>query len=378
MKMRLLIFMVLMCFTLSGFVCQRSLLKPDMFNSSGAVWQWTGDTQHTGYSSSLISPPFRLAWKHRTKSALGRAVVAFDSYLFYGTQNGLIQSLHAITGKRAGSFKTSGHNEVTCLAFRGFLIVADRSGSSTLKLVDLADEKVVWSKNLGFVDGEPLLTDSCIVVSDHHGRIYMFEDSTGELVWSRNIGGRMYSSPARVPGVVCAASENGIVMAVDDESGEILWKKELEGSIQDSPVIGDNLIYIGTREGRFYALSLSTGQIRWDIDVGGGVYETAAYHGSTVYMGSNRGLFRALNGLNGQELWRFNASGAVGTSPLITGKYVFLGTLNRLFYVLNRRTGEEVWRYETKGRISTSPMIWNGTLVFACDEKIIYGFREKR
>jgi len=378
MKKRFIFLAILLFFAVTGFVCQEILIKPDQFSNSGLYWQWTGDTRHTGFSSSLISPPFRMAWQHRNQSAPGRAIVAFDSYLFYGTRNGLIQTVHAITGKRIGSLKTDRKNEVTCAAFRGFLIIADRKGASSLKLFDMTDNEVIWRKELGFIDSEPLLADSCIVISDHHGRIYMLKDSTGELIWSRKIEGRLYSSPAKIPGTVYAASDKGMVMAVDDQHGEILWKKDLEGTIQASPVIGDSLLFIGTREGRFYALSLLTGQVRWNITAEGGITETAGYHGSVVYMGSNRGIYRALNGADGRELWRFHANGPIGTSPLITSKYIFFGSLNRLFYVLNRETGEEVWRFETNGRISTSPMIWNGTLVIACDDHMIYGFREKR
>jgi outer membrane protein assembly factor BamB len=88
---------------------------------------------------------------------------------------------------------------------------------------------------------------------------------TGEELWTTSAyrGGPPEPKPALVGGVVYTVGGGEKLYALDAESGEELWQLEIGGRIYSSPAVVDGVIYIGSgvdvdgrkQEGYIYAIT---------------------------------------------------------------------------------------------------------------------------
>lgn len=357
--------------------CHRGLLKEWRYSETRATWCWGGDSQRRGWSSEEINPPLELAWIYKANSALGRAIVAADTFLFFGTKDGRFSILHLKTGESLKTRKFREKIEVTVALDQNRLVMAKRVGKESLRSIDLAEGNIYWKKDLGSVEGEPLILNNFLVVGNQGGYIFVLNSKTGELFWKRDIGELVCGSAVSKDSTLFVSTAGGTIWSFSIVNGVIKWKQKLPGFLSASPVLGEKFLFVGTMEGTFYGLSLKEGSVVWKYKVSGGIYQTAAVTETSVYFGTTQGVLYSLKVENGDENWYFETESVVGTSPVVSGNWVYFGTLDRILYGINRETGDEGWRFRTKGRIQTSPLVWKGMLVVASEDRFVYGFVEK-
>jgi len=74
-------------------------------------------------------------------------------------------------------------------------------------------------------------------------------------VWRFNAGGRVFSSPAYVDGILYVGSGIGKVYAVEAQTGQEVWQFEAGGAVYSSPVVADGVVYFGGMDGYLYAVN---------------------------------------------------------------------------------------------------------------------------
>lgn len=358
--------------------CHKSLLKGDPFFGAQATWCWGGDSQRRGQSSEEISPHLKLAWTYKATSALGRAIVAADTFLFFGTKDGRITVLEMKTGKRVKTLKIQKKVGVSCVVEEDRLVVVQRWGEPSLRSIELTSGKTLWKQNLGPIEGELLVLGDRISVGNEWGEVFTVDSKTGDVLWKRDLGEPVRGSIAQMGETLFVATEGGTIWSLSLVDGKIEWRQKLPGSLNATPVLTDERVFIGMREGIFYSLSLVDGSVVWQYEGNGGIYQTAAVAGGSIYFGTTQGILYCLNVEDGRENWRFETESVVGTSPLISGRWIYFGTLDKIFYGLQRETGEEEWRFEARGRIRSSPIVWKGMLIFSSEDRFVYGFIEEK
>ena len=357
--------------------CHKSLLKGIEFSGSRKTWCWGGDNRRSGRSSEEIQPPLELAWTYKASSAVGRAMVTADTFLFFGTKDGWITVLRLKTGESVRKIKIQKKVDVTCVINDDRLVVAQQWGKESLRSIDFVTGKTIWKKKIGPIEGEPLITGNRIVVGNGWGEVIALDSRSGEILWKKDTGEPLSGSVAQNGETLICATGKGTVWALALIDGKTVWKQNLTGTVAVSPVLADGMIFVGTREGVFYGLSLENGSVAWQFEDTGGIYETAAVAGGFVYFGTTLGVLYCVAAEDGMEKWRFETESVVGTSPLVTSRWVYFGTLDRILYGIRRETGEEEWRFQMRGRIRTSPLIWNGMLIVASEDRFVYGFGKK-
>jgi len=366
---------LLVLFLISG--CQKYLLKEVQFNAGRTAWCWGGSSSRRGKSSEEIGPPLKLIWTYKASSAVGKSIVAADSFLFFGMKAGGVTILNLHTGKPVKKIKTR-KVEVTCSLNGKRLVLARRWGKPSLRSINLFTGKTIWRKNSGSISGEPLVVEGRLVLGNEAGEIFCLDSGIGKIFWKKNIGGHLRGSLASSGNNIFAAAEEGTVWSLSLKDGRTNWKRKIQNGIFATPVLDSGKLFVGTTEGTFYALSMRDGSVVWKFKPEGKVYETAAVAEGFVYFGTTQGILYCLYTESGKEKWSFNTGSVVSTSPLISGRWLYFGTLDRMFYGILRENGEEKWSFKTKGRIRSSPLIWRGTLIIASEDRFVYGFIEKK
>ena len=157
----------------------------------------------------------------------------------------------------------------------------------------------------------------------HTGYLTGTGPSANQTLWVFKTGGRVWSSPAVVNGVVYFGSFDRNVYAVNAKDGTEIWNFSTGGGIYSSPAVADNIVYVGSNDHNIYALNAQPGALIWNYTTSGIESNLCqaqcppTVSGGIVYAGSNDHNLYALNATNGVQIWNFTTGGDVISSPAI-------------------------------------------------------------
>jgi outer membrane protein assembly factor BamB len=121
-------------------------------------------------------------------------------------------------------------------------------------------ENWVWST--------PTLDGDTLYFSDVDGNFYSLNVATGDLKWTVKPDGPITASPLVQNDHVLLATESGSVFAVDRD-GEVLWSEEIGGKIYTTPVAAGDTILVAPLETDFYLAALDeNGRQIWTFTPG--------------------------------------------------------------------------------------------------------------
>jgi len=130
------------------------------------------------------------------------------------------------------------------------------------------DDPIEWRLDIpdeGAADGgswaTPALFEGILYLPTNPGDLLAVDTTTGEVVWSDDVGFHAWSSPIVVDGTLIVAVNCGTVPALraygldDPGSPQRLWEIPISrGCLESTPAMWNGNIYIGSRDGYFYAL----------------------------------------------------------------------------------------------------------------------------
>ncbi len=271
-------------------------------------------------------------------------------------------------------------NEQQALAFRF---------DERLICLDLVSGDIIWqrkhdSKYTRFThSGTPCVADGRIFVLGAERTARCYDESTGEVLWSKRLAGdfrdQFFSSSFAVDGMIAIVA-CGAVTALDVESGEVLWQGDepLDYQSHSSPVIwnaGDeSFAIVNTAGGKTNAYRLADGKKLWQISSGAGQSTPIIAGDLLLTYGSSRknGLtaFRLLPETPEKQpemAWRFQRAADSGSTPVVRGDSVFVQGDKRLAKV-SLADGSTVW--QTTMKISNPRY----TSLIAAGDQVFYGW----
>lgn len=134
--------------------------------------------------------------------------------------------------------------------------------------------------------------------------------------WSYTTGGRVYSSPTVVNGVVYIGSN--ALYALNASTGAQLWSyTNTGGNVDPAPAVVNGIVYIGTQDHRVVALNATTGAVVWSYSTGDIVDSSPTVANGVVYVGSEDSNVYALNASTGAALWSYSLGNQVFASPAV-------------------------------------------------------------
>ena len=135
-------------------------------------------------------------------------------------------------------------------------------------------------------------------------------------------------------GVVFVVSHGGKMIAVSESSGERLWTKNL-GSTQMPWVAGDS-VFVVDLGGKLAALSRTDGKVRWVTDLPAGArWSGPVLAGGKLWLVSGDGLVVGADARTGQIASQIDLDTPVFVTPVVAGGRMYILADNASLIALN-------------------------------------------
>jgi len=258
---------------------------------------------NNGNAYSLDANTGKVLWHRRLSDNNGSA--ASPTYargrLFMVTLSpGQAMSLDARTGKTLWKRALPGRSESSPVVIGHRVIFGCETGQ--LFAVSERNGKTKWTTQLaGPVKASPAYHTGVLYVGDYGGEMSAVRASNGAIVWQASSQGldfgregEFYSTPAVAFGRIYSGNNDGRVYSFDEKTGELAWSYSTGNYVYGSPSVADTkatepTVYIGSYDGTLYALDAKSGDPRWTESAGGPVIGSTSIVGNIVYVATFEG-----------------------------------------------------------------------------------------
>lgn len=242
-------------------------------------------------------------WTHRTRAEITAAPTKWGQTWLIASRD---QHLHAVNnGKLEWTYRTGAAMAGSPLIWGGVCFVCDEDG--WLHAVNASTGTLEWKVELGSVHGTPAISrhpsqpeDAILVVPTWQGEVHALHLSRldgrlrpqDEPLWTYDLEGEIWASPAIWNGQVFLGSWANKVHALKLESGDDLWELELEGRLTASPIVSRGMLYLASEAGEVRGVQASTGRVLFEDQLEGGVQCTPIITDGTLIVPSLNGKIR--------------------------------------------------------------------------------------
>jgi len=250
------------------------------------------------------------------------------------------------------------------------LVVGSKSGF--LYGVDATTGNQLWSRDIGeyIVRSTPAIDDKSVYINNGYS-VLALSLADGSTLWSATVSFTGNTSPTVIDGTVYIAGQNGEIHAFDAITGAERWHSVVDGLIFGSPTIEDNHLYLANDRGIVFAMRADNGMVLWRADAGGGVFAPVISNNDLVYVTTAAGTTEALDSEFGTLTWKYDAGGSSGGSLALS--QLVVGSDNGGVSAIDPASGAILWSVATGGDISVGPTI-SGSLVVVASGQTLYGY----
>lgn len=160
-------------------------------------------------------------------------------------------------------------------------------------------------------------------------------------IWRFHTEEGIWATPLLAGEMVIVASIDHHLYALDRSSGQRIWSVDLGGSVASTPLLANNRLYIGSFNKSFYEISLD-GEILSRYDTQNWVWGTPAIdERGVVYVADLSGYVHALDSeRNLSEIWSNQvAERGIRAGPMVYLDRVIVASRDGQVYWLDRRDG---------------------------------------
>jgi outer membrane protein assembly factor BamB len=256
-----------------------------------------------------------------------------------GTEAGRVVALGTANGKVRWSRNLPSPSESSPLVDSGKVFFGSQDG--TVYALNARTGVTVWTYHAeGAVKASPTLKNGVLYFGDYSGNLQAVGEQNGHLQWRSGsegavVGsGTFYSTSALAYGRVFLGNTDGRIYAYDQRTGNLDWAVQTGAYVYASPAVANAprlgpTIYVGSYDGNFYALNPRSGSIDWTYNAHGRISGSATVVGNIVYF-SDLGTHTAI-GLDissGRRVFEFHEG---SFDPVITdGHVIYLTGYNTL------------------------------------------------
>lgn len=226
----------------------------------------------------------------------------------------------------------------------------------------LSSSGKTWSYELGSAVTAPLAWGgNAIFCATSDSKISALSKSSGKLIWSRRIDGRLLFGGGMVyyHGMLFAGTSNGSVYAFGP-SGEEIWSRKFNSGIFIPPVTVGKDIIVATNEGKLVHMKTHDGSIVASLPTGRIAGMTAGKEGR-LYLSAEDGNFICYDYEKKREAWRHATKSRLAQSPIVQNNGIFLFSSSGDVHFFTH-DGRPVWKAALGGTINVRPAIRKGDL----------------
>lgn len=216
----------------------------------------------------------------------------------------------------------------------GKLLRVDPVLLEVTRSIPLADKVVV----------SMLEADGVLYVPYQNGGLSAISMEDYREIWRFHTEEGIWATPLLVGEMIIVGSIDHHVYALDRSSGQVIWSVDLGGSVASTPLFANDRLYVGSFNKSFFELSLD-GAILSRYDTQNWVWGTPAIDESgVVYVADLSGYVHALDTeRNLEQIWSNQiAERGIRSGPIVYIDRVIVASRDGKVYWLDRRDGVPV------------------------------------
>lgn len=170
-----------------------------------------------------------------------------------------------------------------------------------------------------------------------------------QVLWSKIEDSNVGSGFAYDGKSVWYATSTGKVVRASLDDGTPVWSRQLPGKVFATPALGNGILVVPCCDGGIYGLNAANGEIKWRVATSKAIVASPAIYDKKVYVGDSNGFFRCIRISDGMVLWTRNQIvGYCDAAPYVDADQVLFTTWGNRLYSFNPQTGATQWKWSVK------------------------------
>lgn len=241
---------------------------------------------------------------------------------------------------------------------------------------------LIWQKNTGHrVYAGLAVSNQYIVLLSREGEVFVYTNSKElPVIWTKNVGSEL-NTPALIDGnSLFIRSSNGELVSYEITTGKQNWSiKQLVPSLSITgtamPQVYKNYVLSGFDNGEFIVLDKKTGEVIWkktislpkgrsELDRMNDADGKAVVQDGVIYISNYQGRLIALNILDGEELWARPMSSVKAIN--FDKQALYITDQESILWSIDRRNGTVLWKQdELHNRLLTAMAVLDDAVITA-------------
>jgi len=310
-------------------------------------------------------------WK-KDVSSLNSGIATLDDYLFLLTNKGMVVLNSregneiwefSVRGRYSKDIRGQLHEQIISYpsAFGNLVVFGtgnpfimygnpppEISEHNFLIALDIKEKKEIWKFNTLFsYPFSPLMTTQKLIIGD--GSIICFNLESGDILWKNdNLSISTTSSLSSFSNRIFFISFREKVVSLDIETGNLIWSKDIGEWMNTTPALAYNKVFVISGDGILHALDMISGQEIWKTRVWYGHLKTnEGYFAPSpviadhkLFVGSKDGTIYCFNTETGQEIWEYKTESEILSTPAIADGKLFVATTDGKLYAFGEKEAE--------------------------------------
>ncbi len=228
-------------------------------------------------------------WRRPLKDATAGSII-LDNSLFIGSADGILYSLDLKDGADRWRFESEGRFTAALSAGYGLLFQPAEGGK--LLVISVSDGELKYAVTLEAPIVAPVAVGDLIYAGDIEGQLYALSPDDGSIVWTKPVGGPIWSTPALSGNRVLVSNSAGYLVALDATTGSELWRYDATAVIKASPLVIGNFVVVVTMAGMLTTLELASGTLVDKVQLDGAISTSPVTDGKYLMVATERGKIR--------------------------------------------------------------------------------------
>ncbi len=226
-----------------------------------------------GAVTALDREKGNLVWRIDTGSGVESSPVVVDGLVYFGAHDGRLFAVRSGSGRIKWAYDTGGRINASPSLYGRRVCVTTYAGS--FFCLDKDTGAKLWST---YIKRDAFRYDSFysspstdglrLYAISRSGKVVAVDARDGDVVWTYNVGGWGYATPAVTPDRVFIGGFDGNLRAFQPGTGNELWRTHVGGKIIGSPVVVGDFVFVSTIGQETLALRVKDGAIRWRLPMG--------------------------------------------------------------------------------------------------------------